>query len=117
MQDSFTWINAFSMDWLWEFNWVCPAVKDVVYALKHMISMPTEGITKDGSHLLPMFYKHHVFKPAIIRGQDCANMFDTASGIVMLGLVFDLGLTECMRELKNFCSDTQCVRCTSAQNI
>ena len=66
-----------------------------------------------------MFYKHHLFmfKPAIIRGQDCADMFDTASGIVMLVLVFDSGLTECMTELKNCCSDTECVRCTSGQKI
>ena len=85
--------------------------------MKHVISMPTEGIlvvpmwpiavfwnkiTKDGSHLLPMFYKHHVFKLAINRGQDCSNMFNS-------------GLMEYMTELKNYCIDTQCVSCTSAQ--
>ena len=44
-------------------------------------------------------------------------MFDSASGIVMLGLVFDSGLTEYMSELKNYCIDKQCVRCSSPQKI
>ena len=78
-----------------DFNWVCQALKDVAYTLRDMIRTPTEGILVVPRWPSAVFWN-------IIRGQDCANMFDSVSGIKLLGLVFDSWLTEYMSNYFRF---------------
>ena len=119
-------INAFSMDWTGDFNFVCPPVKDIIYALNHIRSQPTQGIlvvpswptamfwnkiTQDGSHLLPIFVQHHVFKPFVFKGQDCDNLFDGYLPFPMLGLIFDSNVTSYTKPMSSYCINRSCSLC------
>ena len=81
-------------------------MKDIPHVLNFLKERPAQGIlvvplwpgsifwprlTTDGTHLLPMFYKKHIFRTTFRTGVLCdRNVFNPdANHIQMLGLVFN----------------------------
>ena len=120
-------INAFSIDWSNDFNFICPPVKDIGYVIEHIQNRPTRGIlvipswpsgmfwnkiTFDGSHLKPFFVKKHIFRPFLYKGQDCDNIFDGFPPFPFLGLIFDTSVMYHVGSLSNYCINNNCEECT-----
>ena len=36
-------VNAFTMDWSKDYNFICPPVKDIIYVIRHIVSNPCRG--------------------------------------------------------------------------
>ena len=119
-------INAFSMDWTRDFNFVCPPVKEITYVIQHIQTKPTQGIlvvpswptamfwnkiTHDGSHLLPMFIQHHIFRPYVYKGQDCNSIFGGNLSFDMLGLIFDSSIESYKYPSSSYCINKNCSMC------
>ena len=119
-------VNAFSLDWSSDFNFICPPVKDVCYVLKHIQRKPTKGIlvrpswpsavfwnkiTSDGAHLRPFFVKKHIFRPYVYKGQGCDNIFDGYSPFPFLGLIFDTSIQTYNFPMSNYCVNMACKLC------
>ena len=117
-------INAYSMDWSNDFNYVCPPIKEISFVINHIEAQECEGIlvvpkwpsaifwnkiTDDGAHLKPMFVNCHTFKPYISQGQETYNVL-AESLQIMLGLVFDSRKSQLAN--KKICIGRDCRTCS-----
>ena len=115
------------MDWSHDFSWVCPPVKEIVSVIRHIKKQVCFGIlivpnwptsmfwtklTIDGKHLLPMFAKHILFKPFLIKGKHCEhNTFDGIPKFNLIALVFDSSVKSYYKSSDNYCIAQYCVKC------
>ena len=101
-------INAYTMDWSDDNNFVCPPVKEIIYVIRHIQNNPCRGVlvipyilsasfwhflTSENGSLDDIFKKSHVFRPDLYPGWECAS--SRYSGPFyqhnkqFIGLVFD----------------------------
>ena len=80
-------------------------MKLITYVIQHLLAQEAQGIlvvpfwpsglfwsrlTKDGVHLISMFYKFHIFRPTLHKGEFCDfNVFDASANFEMIGLIFN----------------------------
>ena len=80
-------------------------MKLITHVIQHLLAQEAQGIlvvpfwpsglfwpwlTKDGVHLISMFYKFHIFRPTLHKGEFCDfNVFDKSANFEMIGLIFN----------------------------
>lgn len=79
-------INAFTMDWSEDYNFVCPPVKEIVFVVRHILAKPCAGVlvvpflpsarfwhflTSHEETFLNIFRKSHIFCPDLYPGFEC----------------------------------------------
>ena len=101
-------INAFSMSWEADNNFVCPPMKEIVYVIRHILANPCKGVlvvphlpgarfwhslVAEDRNFLSIFKKSHIFCPDLYPGFGCST--SSFSGPFyqhnkkFIGLVFD----------------------------
>ena len=122
-------INAFQQDWSQEFNYVCPPVKMIINTIQHILVNPSQGVlvvpywpsncfwtilTTDGTHLLEIFYRHHIFYPRLIHGDLCEPTFFLARARgKMLALFFNSTISITNTINHSLCLESGCMRCNN----
>ena len=120
-------INAFQQSWGEDYCYVCPPVKLVIDVYSHFVQNPSQGvlvipywptnsfwpvITKDGTHLQDMFFKHHIFKPRMVTGELCdPSYFSNRARATMIALFFNSTIPSTDLLLRNFCLVNGCPTC------